>query len=225
MKKQLFHGSDHIIETPIYGVGKKHNDYGQGFYCTEDIALAKEWAVSEEKDGYVNEYEIETNGLHILNINDGSFTLLHWMGLLLNNRAFVVATPLEREAKRYITDRFPVPLAGVDVIIGYRADDSYFSYARDFISGVISYEQLGKAMQLGCLGEQYCLKTEKAFQHLKFIAKEHVPSAEWYSKKMLRDRNARNGYKDMEKETYHRGELYISRIIDEEMKSDDLFLR
>ena len=65
MKKQLFHGSDHIIETPIYGVGKKHNDYGQGFYCTEDIALAKEWAVSEEKDGYVNEYEIETNGLHI----------------------------------------------------------------------------------------------------------------------------------------------------------------
>ena len=77
----------------------------------------------------------------------------------------------------------------------------------------------------GSLGEQYCLKTEKAFQHLKFIAKEHVPSAEWYSKKMLRDRNARNGYKDMEKETYHRGELYISRIIDEEMKSDDLFLR
>ncbi len=122
MKKQLFHGSDHIIETPIYGVGKKHNDYGQGFYCTEDIALAKEWAVSEEKDGYVNEYEIETNGLHILNINDGSFTLLHWMGLLLNNRAFVLATPLEREAKRYITDCFPVPLAGVDVIIGYRAD-------------------------------------------------------------------------------------------------------
>lgn len=187
--------------------------------------MAKEWAVSEEKDGYVNEYEIETNGLHILNINDGSFTLLHWMGLLLNNRGFVLATPLEREAKRYITDCFPVPLAGVDVIIGYRADDSYFSYARDFISGVISYEQLGKAMQLGSLGEQYCLKTEKAFQHLKFIAKEHVPSAEWYSKKMLRDRNARNGYKDMEKETYHRGELYISRIIDEEMKSDDLFLR
>lgn len=55
------------------------------------------------------EYEIETNGLHILNINDGSFTLLHWMGLLLNNRAFVLATPLEREAKRYITDCFPVP--------------------------------------------------------------------------------------------------------------------
>ena len=36
-----------------------------------------------QKDGYVNEYEIETNGLHILNINDGSFTLLHWMHFAL----------------------------------------------------------------------------------------------------------------------------------------------
>lgn len=99
MKKQLFHGRIHIIETPIYGVGKKHNDYGQGFYCTEDIALAKEWAVSEEKDGYVNEYEIETNGLHILNINDGSFTLLHWMGLLLNNRSVCIGNTAGKGGK------------------------------------------------------------------------------------------------------------------------------
>ena len=152
-------------------------------------------------------------------------TIAYRLNILINNRIFDSSTPLEREAKRYITQEFHVDTDNADIIKGYRADDSYFSYARDFISGVISYEQLGKAMQLGSLGEQYCLKTEKAFQHLKFIAKEHVPSAEWYSKKMLRDRNARNGYKDMEKETYHRGELYISRIIDEEMKSDDLFLR
>ena len=225
MKKQLFHGSDHIIETPIYGVGKKHNDYGQGFYCTEDIALAKEWAVSEEKDGYVNEYEIETNGLHILNINDGSFTLLHWMGLLLNNRAFVLATPLEREAKRYITDCFPVPLAGVDVIIGYRADDSYFSYARDFISGIISYEQLCKALMLGNLGEQICLKSKKAFELIRFTGYQKVDYNEWYPKKMARDMYARNGYKAMEKENYKKGELYITKIIDEELKADDLRIR
>ena len=222
MKKQLFHGSDHIIETPIYGVGKKHNDYGQGFYCTEDIALAKEWAVSEEKDGYVNEYEIETNGLHILNINDGSFTLLHWMGLLLNNRAFVLATPLEREAKRYITDCFPVPLAGVDVIIGYRADDSYFSYAKDFISGIISYEKLCKALMLGNLGEQICLKSKKAFESIRFTGYQKVDYNEWYPKKMARDMYARNGYKAMEKENYRKGELYITKIIDEELKADDL---
>lgn len=36
------------------------------------------------------------------------------------------------------------------------------------------------------------------------------------------DMYARKGYRDMEKESYRRGELYISRIIDEEMKKDDL---
>lgn len=29
----------------------------------------------------------------------------------------------------------------------------------------------------------------------------------------------------MEKEAYHKGELYISRIIDEEMRADDLRIR
>ena len=34
----LYHGSDHVIEKPEFGAGKKHNDYGKGFYCTENIA-------------------------------------------------------------------------------------------------------------------------------------------------------------------------------------------
>ena len=54
----LYHGSDHIIEKPEFGAGKKHNDYGRGFYCTQNIELAKEWAVSEDADGYVNKYSI-----------------------------------------------------------------------------------------------------------------------------------------------------------------------
>ena len=26
----IYHGSDHIIETPVFGEGKPYNDYGQG---------------------------------------------------------------------------------------------------------------------------------------------------------------------------------------------------
>ena len=40
----IYHGSQQIIETPKFGIGRKYNDYGQGFYCTENIELAKEWA-------------------------------------------------------------------------------------------------------------------------------------------------------------------------------------
>jgi hypothetical protein len=42
----LFHGSDHIIEKPVFGEGKSYNDYGRGFYCTEHVELAN----SRERD-------------------------------------------------------------------------------------------------------------------------------------------------------------------------------
>lgn len=218
----LYHGSDHVIKRPEFGAGKKHNDYGRGFYCTENIELAKEWAVSEDADGYVNKYSIDTSHLSILDINSEQYTMLHWLGILLKNRIFTLSTPLEREAKKYILDNFNISLDEIDIVKGYRADDSYFSYARDFISGVISYEQLSKALRLGMLGEQYCLVSQKAFTEIEYVGNEYVDSEEWYPRKMLRDMYARQGYRNMEKEEYRKGELYITKIIDEEIKKDDL---
>lgn len=37
-KITLFHGSEKVIEHPVFGAGKKHNDFGLGFYCTESEA-------------------------------------------------------------------------------------------------------------------------------------------------------------------------------------------
>ena len=45
----------------MYGQGKVYNDYGQGFYCTESLELAKEWSCAEREDGYVNQYEMDEN--------------------------------------------------------------------------------------------------------------------------------------------------------------------
>ena len=55
----IYHGSNKIIEKPAFGLGKIHNDYGQGFYCTESIELAKEWACDRMRDGYANAYELD----------------------------------------------------------------------------------------------------------------------------------------------------------------------
>ena len=55
----LYHGSPEIIQTPVFGKGKSYNDYGRGFYCTEHLELAKEWACTENTDGYANKYEID----------------------------------------------------------------------------------------------------------------------------------------------------------------------
>ena len=69
MKMTLYHGSDHLIKEPVFHGGKKHNDYGYGFYCTESLELAKEWAVSPQNDGFANQYEITSDGLKILELN------------------------------------------------------------------------------------------------------------------------------------------------------------
>ena len=78
----IYHGSANIIEKPIFGRGKSYNDYGLGFYCTEDIILAKEWATGKDHAGYVNRYEIDCDGLTILNLNAPEYSILHWIGVL-----------------------------------------------------------------------------------------------------------------------------------------------
>ena len=64
---------------------------------------------------------------------------------------------------------FSINVNAFDLITGYRADDSYFSYAKDFLNNVISVSQLSQAMKLGELGEQIVLMSPKAFDKIKFI--------------------------------------------------------
>ena len=73
-KITLFHGSEKVIEHPVFGAGKKHNDFGLGFYCTESEALAKEWAVSSLRDGFANRYTLDTEYLRVLHLNSPDYT-------------------------------------------------------------------------------------------------------------------------------------------------------
>lgn len=221
----IYHGSSHIVEKPKYGEGKKHNDYGLGFYCTEDEDLAKEWAVDYKRDGYANCYELNAGQLKILYLNSEEYCIMHWLALLLENRRFDVTSALAKAAREYILSNFLLDVSEYDVIVGYRADDSYFSYADDFIKGVISYRQLNNAMHLGNLGEQVVLKSERAFENIEFIDYEYVSASEWYSKKASRDATAREEYFNAEKTNYRKGDLYITQILNEEMKADDSRLR
>lgn len=222
---ELYHGSVKIIEKPVFGQGKAHNDYGVGFYCTEDLEMAKEWAVRENQDGYANHYTLNTEDLRILNLNDAQYCILHWLTILLQNRSFEIAGGLALEAKEYLEENFSVGYNTYDAIVGYRADDSYFSFAQDFINGTISYRQLNNAMHLGRLGQQFVLKSKKAFSRIQFVGYETVASAEWYSKKMMRDKSARREYFNVERNRWQRGDLYIPRILDEGMMPGDPRLR
>lgn len=225
MKRIIYHGSKSIIERPVFGQGKAYNDYGRGFYCTESLDMAKEWGVSREQDGYANCYEIECDGLTILDLNAEDRTILHWLAVLLQNREFDMPSALSAEAKEYLLRNFLVDYSACDIMIGYRADDSYFSFAQDFLNGTISYRQLGNAMHLGKLGQQFVLKSKMAFERIRFTHYEVADREKWYVRKQMRDRLARREYFDLERNRRQRGDLYITQILDEEVKSDDPRLR
>lgn len=225
MLKKIYHGSKDIIEKPIFGKGKTYNDYGLGFYCTDTLEMAKEWGVDINRDGYANIYEIDVDTLSILDLNREEYSILHWLAILLENREFDIPSALALEAKEYILKNFKVDYQKYDAIIGYRADDSYFSFAQDFINGTISYRQLTNAMHLGNLGQQFVLKSQKAFDEIKFSGYEIAQSQIWFAKKELRDKSARREYLDVERNKRQRGDIYITQIMDEEMKPDDERLR
>ena len=221
----LYHGSKDIIEKPIYGQGKKYNDYGLGFYCTDNIELAKEWGTSFERSGYANRYQIDCTELKILDLNDDKYCILHWLAILLSNREFDTPAGLALEAKEFLKKNFMLDYKEYDIIKGYRADDSYFSFAQDFINGTISYRQLNNAMYLGKLGIQFVLKSKEAFNRIVFDGYEEAEYKEWYAKKMKRDKSARREYFDVERNRRQRGDIYITQILDEEMSPDDKRLR
>lgn len=225
MIRKLYHGSCDKIIKPIYGYGKAYNDYGLGFYCTDSLLMAKEWAVGKERDGYANCYTLDCSELDILDLNSSQYCILHWLAVLLQNREFDIPSGLALEAKEYILTNFYVDYESVDAIIGYRADDSYFSFAQDFINGTISYRQLSNAMRLGKLGMQFVLKSPAAFERIEYVSSEAALSDEWYARKTLRDKSARREYFDVERNRRMRGDLFIIQIIDEEMKADDPRLR
>ena len=219
--KTLWHGSKDIIWKPEFGKGKPYNDYGPGFYCTERKDMAMEWAVGRERDGYANCYELHDDGLDVLYLNSPAYGVLDWIGVLLENRTFDLKGPLAAEGRAYLLAHFVPDYRSKDLIVGYRADDSYFSFAQDFLNGAISLRQLALAMKLGKLGEQVVLKSRKAFDRIEFVMAETAYAADWYAAKTVRDRTARAAYFDRTKNARQKGDLYITQILDEEIKPGD----
>lgn len=190
----LYHGSTERIEHPELGKGKINNDYGQGFYCTAHRDLACEWASKLQGiDGYVNQYEIDTSNLKILDLS--KYGILYWMTILLKNRTFTLTTPISIQGKDYLMENFDIDISDYDVIKGYRADDSYFSFAEDFLNNAISISHLSRAMRLGKLGIQYVLVSQKAFDVLHFVQADPVENSVYYPLHMVRDNKARKAYR------------------------------
>lgn len=221
MKNELiiYHGSIAIIEKPQYGLGKPYNDYGLGFYCTESLDLAKEWAVTTTQDGYVNKYALDTSDLKILDLSKTG-NVLHWITILIKNRVFSIKSDIAKAGKQYLIDHFSLPIEDYDIVKGYRADDSYFAYANGFLNNTISVRTLKEALRLGNLGEQIVLISKKAFSQITFLGYEKAESILYYPLRERRNEKARLDYLKSKSSGIKKDDIFLNDIL-KGITSDD----
>ena len=167
----LYHGSQNEKITPRFGLGNEKHDYGKGFYLTESMDLAKEWAVCrpEELNGWMHKFELEIEGLNILDFQKKD--VLTWLAELMKHRDAGDSKRYRVLSKKFI-EKYGIDTDGYDVIKGWRANASYFYIAKAFVRDEVDIDILEELLSLGGLGVQYYIKTKKAYKELTEISED-----------------------------------------------------
>ena len=215
-KLVLFHGTPDRIVVPTFGKGEEKHDYGQGFYLSESIDLAKEWAVCRpnEERGWVHKYELETDGLRILDFQEKG--VLPWLAELMKHRDAADSKRYRMLAKKFI-EKYGIDTESYDVIRGWRANASYFYIAKEFVRDNIDMDILEELLSLGGLGIQYCIKTELAYSGLHEVEEDllEVPYAEFNEKYNQRDLTARQKMRELVDSDANRVTKVFSTLFEE----------
>lgn len=194
----LYHGTPNKVVTPVYGGGDEKHDYGKGFYLTEDIELAKEWAVCrpDVDCGWVHKYALEDDDLRIFDFQ--KIQILAWLAELMKHRDAADSKRYKMLVTKFI-EKYGADTSGFDVIKGWRANASYFYIAKEFVRDNIDIEILEELLSLGGLGIQYCIKSELAYSKLGEIKEELllVDYKEFNTKYNQRDIHAREKMKEL----------------------------
>ena len=194
----LYHGTPDYVVNPVFGGGDDKHDYGKGFYLTENIELAKEWAVCRpnETNGWVHKYELEYDDLKILDFQQKD--VLAWLAELMKHREAADSKRYRMLAEKFI-NKYGIDTSVYDVIKGWRANASYFYIAKEFVRDNIDMDILEELLALGGLGIQYCIKSEKAYSRLHEIKEDilSVDYREFNDKYNKRDIRARKNMRDL----------------------------
>ncbi len=165
---------------------------------TENIDLAQEWAVCKPNNlnGYVHQYELDTEGLKILDLEEKG--VLAWLAELMKHRDAADSKRYRVLAKKFI-DKYGIDTTEYDVIKGWRANASSFYMAKEFVKDNIDIDILEDLLSLGGLGIQYCIKSEIAYSKLHEINNglQIVLYDEFNEKYNKRDINARQKMREL----------------------------
>ena len=175
--KILFHGAKTEITGPLSLVySRKNNDFGQGFYCGENL---------------------EQSAMFVSNFSDSSLYMLRFDKSGLKSRSFGVERDwmlmiayyrnrLGDFANTEIIRNLLRKNRGVDYIIAPIADNRMFEIIDQFIDGEITDIQCKHCLSATNLGMQYVFLTNKALSQVYVL--EHCYLAESEKKYYLNSR-------------------------------------
>ncbi len=155
---RIYHGSNQIVYKPLFLESKHSTDFGRGFYTTESMKQAENWAIKiknrrESEHAYVSEYEYnEANDLVTIAFEGPTE---EWLDFVTYNR-------LENKGHEY------------DVIIGPVADDSVYETLFDYSIGRITKEEAILELKSVTLDGQILFHTDKSLEYVTFLGYKEV---------------------------------------------------
>ena len=171
----LYHGSYCEVRQPDLQKCKQYKDFGQGFYLTKDLEQAKNFAKLSTKKAYENgqikfnqnygivscfQYEA-TESLRIKIFEEAN---VEWLHCVVGHRKDNIFLPIVSDMKQY------------DIIGGKIANDATNATILTYISevfgkiGTVQADTICINLLLpNRLQDQYCFKTDKAIQQLRFL--------------------------------------------------------
>lgn len=173
--KKLYHGSSVIVEIPDLEHTRIDLDFGAGFYLTEDLEMAQKWACNKNKS-VVDSYEADLSKLNVYTLG----ITKEWLHFVIENRN---EYEIDLDYEKY------------DVIVGPVADDKMYRTISDYESGYISSKEAIELLNSGGFSNQYCFRTERAINSLKFVESRKIVEPE---KTQIREK-AKNDRTKMEK--------------------------
>jgi len=164
----LYHGSQNETVEPSFGRGDDRHDFGRGFYLTDSAELAGEWSVCrpESHDGWIHAFDLDLTGLKVFDFRE--FDPLAWVAELMRHRDADESAAYRRRAPVFV-GKYGVDIGVADVVVGWRADASYFYIVKAFVRGEVDVACMPRLLKLGGFGLQYAIKTPTAYAQLRAL--------------------------------------------------------
>ena len=176
--KLLFHGSkSEIIGEISPFFGKKHNDFGQAFYCAEAYGQTSMF-ISRFENSSLYLLDFVSDGLKKIELDISQ----EWMLAVAYFRG-----TLDKYKDHPLLKRIINKVKAVDYLIAPIADNRMFNIIDRFIEGEISDQQCIHSLASSRLGKQYVFLTAKATSQIKILERCYICQKEKDENKIKRN--------------------------------------